>query len=182
MDDHHQEVIAYCREYGFHGLLADDAEYAAFDPPRYFSSENLKLTYKGSVETKEYMLSVLTKSLSVTQEQICIMASLLGNFLLPESDLQDLYKKINLTKRDENVKSQVISGFMFYQLCLQSFESTVKTLAEFVRTLPPASSMDSLVVAVFGGIDDKRAARFRQSVQYYLNGTASGFLKYGAPG
>lgn len=46
MDDHHQEVIAYCRECGFHGLLADDAEYAAFDPPRYFSSENLKLTYK----------------------------------------------------------------------------------------------------------------------------------------
>lgn len=46
MDDHHQEVIAYCREYGFHGLLADDAEYAAFDPPRYFSAENLKLTYK----------------------------------------------------------------------------------------------------------------------------------------
>lgn len=46
MDDHHQEVIAYCREYGFHGLLADDAEYAAFDPPRYFSSEHIKLTYK----------------------------------------------------------------------------------------------------------------------------------------
>ena len=46
MDDHHQEVIAYCREYGFHGLLADDAEYAAFDPPRYFSSEYIKLTYK----------------------------------------------------------------------------------------------------------------------------------------
>lgn len=53
MDDHKQEVIAYCREYGFHGLLADDAEYAAFDPPRYFSSENLKLTYK--VTTDEIM-------------------------------------------------------------------------------------------------------------------------------
>lgn len=48
MDDHHQEVIAYCREYGFHGLLGDDAEYAAFDPPRYFSSEHIKLTYKAS--------------------------------------------------------------------------------------------------------------------------------------
>lgn len=46
MDDHHQEVIAYCREYGFHGLLGDDAEYATFDPPRYFSSEHIKLTYK----------------------------------------------------------------------------------------------------------------------------------------
>lgn len=48
MDDHHQEVIAYCRENNFNGLIADDAEYAAFDPPRYFSSEQLKLTYKVS--------------------------------------------------------------------------------------------------------------------------------------
>lgn len=46
MDDHHQEVIAYCRENNYNGLIADDAEYAAFDPPRYFSSEQLKLTYK----------------------------------------------------------------------------------------------------------------------------------------
>ena len=32
MDDHKQEVIGYCRENNFHGLIADDAEYAAFDP------------------------------------------------------------------------------------------------------------------------------------------------------
>ncbi|KAJ9598879.1 hypothetical protein L9F63_026589 [Diploptera punctata] len=61
MDDHHQEVIAYCRENGFHGLMADDGEYAIFDPPRYFSSEHLKLTYKGSLETKEYILSEVAK-------------------------------------------------------------------------------------------------------------------------
>ncbi|XP_030761684.1 constitutive coactivator of PPAR-gamma-like protein 1 homolog isoform X2 [Sitophilus oryzae] len=166
MDDHHQEVIAYCREYGFHGLLADDAEYAAFDPPRYFSSQNLKLTYKSSIETKEYMLSVLTKSINVTQEQICIMAALLGNFLLPESELQDFYKKIDLVKRerDENGASD-----------------NLKTLADFVRGLPAPSNMDALVIAVFGSLEDKRASRFRQSVQYYLNGTASGFLKYCAP-
>lgn len=61
MDDHHQEVIAYCREYGFHGLLADEAEYAAFDPPRYFSSENLKLTYKvtTSIVIEKYILNNL---------------------------------------------------------------------------------------------------------------------------
>ncbi|CAG9769905.1 unnamed protein product [Ceutorhynchus assimilis] len=165
MDDHHQEVIAYCREYGFHGLLADDAEYAAFDPPRYFSSESLKLTYKSSIETKEYMLSSMTKALNVTQEQICIMAALLGNFLLPEIELQDLYKRINLVKNEEN-----------------NPENTVRTLADFVRFLPPPSSnMDDLVISVFGSLDDKRAARFRQSVQYYLNGTASGFLRYCAP-
>lgn len=46
MDDHHQEVIAFCRENSFDGLMAEDAEYAIFDPPRYFSSEQMKLTYK----------------------------------------------------------------------------------------------------------------------------------------
>jgi hypothetical protein len=44
MDDHHQEVIAYCRENNYHGLIADDAEYAVFDPVRYFSSETFKLS------------------------------------------------------------------------------------------------------------------------------------------
>lgn len=51
MDDHRQEVIAFCRENGFHGLMAEDAEYAIFDPPRYFSSAQLKLTYKVSALT-----------------------------------------------------------------------------------------------------------------------------------
>lgn len=42
--------------------------------------------------------------------------------------------------------------------------------------------MDALVNAMFlQYLDEKRASKFRQSVQYYLNGTASGFLKYCAP-
>ncbi|XP_044271706.1 constitutive coactivator of PPAR-gamma-like protein 1 isoform X2 [Tribolium madens] len=167
MDDHHQEVIAYCREYGFHGLLADDAEYAAFDPPRYFSAENLKLTYKGSLETKEFMINELTKSLQLTQDQLCVMAALMGNFLLTESDLQDFHKKIGITNIIRDNKSPA--------------EFNVKTLADFVRSLPPPSNMDALVNAMLGYIDEKRASKFRQSVQYYLNGTASGFLKYCAP-
>jgi hypothetical protein len=32
--------------------MADDGEYAVFDPPRYFSSEHLKLTYKVWIEVK----------------------------------------------------------------------------------------------------------------------------------
>lgn len=51
MDDHHQEVLAYCRENNLHGIIADDAEYIVFDPPRYFSAANLKLTYKVSTIT-----------------------------------------------------------------------------------------------------------------------------------
>lgn len=46
MDEHHQEVIAFCKENHYHGVIADDADYAVFDSLRYFSSEQLKLTYK----------------------------------------------------------------------------------------------------------------------------------------
>lgn len=104
MDDHHQEVIAYCREYGFHGLLADDAEYAAFDPPRYFSAENLKLTYKGSLETKEFMIPELHKTLHLSQDQVCVLTALLGNFLLPESELNDLYRRVIPNSKDSEVR------------------------------------------------------------------------------
>ena len=51
MDDHHQEVIGFCRENNYDGVLAADADYIAFDPPRYFSSQHLKLTYKVNVSS-----------------------------------------------------------------------------------------------------------------------------------
>nr|CAD7458975.1 unnamed protein product [Timema tahoe] len=98
MDDHHQEVIGYCREYGFHGLVADDGEYAVFDPPRYFSSEQLKLTYKGSLETKEYNLTQVAKGLNLSPDRFFVLAALLGNYLLTEQDLNDFYRKLGVTQ------------------------------------------------------------------------------------
>lgn len=59
-----------------------------------------------------------------------------------------------------------------------SGEAGVKAVAEYVRSLPLPSNMEALVTKVFGSADDKRADGFKQSVQYYLNGTANGFLKY----
>lgn len=53
------------------------------------------------------MISELTKTLKITQEQVCIMAALLGNFLLPESELQDLYKKLGLTKGESVSKFDI---------------------------------------------------------------------------
>lgn len=39
------------------------------------------------------------------------MAALLGNFLLPEGELQDLYKKLGLTK-GENVRLYFYNNFI----------------------------------------------------------------------
>ena len=78
MEDHHQEVIAACRDLGYHGIVADEADYAIFDPPRYFSSQHLKLTYKGALETVEFVLDDVAKSLDLLPQRFPVMAALLG--------------------------------------------------------------------------------------------------------
>lgn len=40
------------------------------------------------------MIPELHKTLQLLQEQVCVLVALLGNFLLPESDLQDLYRRV----------------------------------------------------------------------------------------
>lgn len=80
MDDHAQEVIGYCREHNLQGIIAQDSVYAIFDPPRYFSSNNLKLTYKGSLETKEYIMDEIAKCLDLNPNRFCIFAALLGEY------------------------------------------------------------------------------------------------------
>ena len=46
VEDHRQEVMAFCRDSNYHGLVAEDAEYFMFNPARLFSARLLKLTYK----------------------------------------------------------------------------------------------------------------------------------------
>lgn len=40
------------------------------------------------------MIPELHKTLQLSQDQVCVLAALLGNFLLPESELQDLYRRV----------------------------------------------------------------------------------------
>lgn len=88
MDDHEQEVIAFCREHGLQGILGQNASYAIFDPPRYFSCQNLKLTYKGSLETKEYVMDEIAKSLDLNPNRFCLFAALLGT-------LEDFFQSLH---------------------------------------------------------------------------------------
>ena len=78
LEDHHQEVIQYCRENGFHGIVADEVDYSVFDPPRYFSAQHLKLTYKGALETIEFVLDDVAKHLDLHPKRFSIVAALLG--------------------------------------------------------------------------------------------------------
>lgn len=53
----------------------------------------------------------------------------------------------------------------------------MKSVCQFVRELP-SSDVDAACVEIFGDLNDLRAAKLKQAVQYYLNGTKDGFLKY----
>lgn len=64
-DDHCQEVVGLCREKSYAGLVGCSGEYLVFQPPRYFSSSQLKLTYR--VSTTFYVnLFDLRKKLGLT--------------------------------------------------------------------------------------------------------------------
>lgn len=45
-DDHCQEVVGLCREKSYAGLVGGSGEYLVFQPPKYYSSAQLKLTYR----------------------------------------------------------------------------------------------------------------------------------------
>ncbi|CAH1644349.1 unnamed protein product [Spodoptera littoralis] len=159
-DDHCQEVVGLCREKTYAGLVGCSGEYLVFQPPRYFSSSQLKLTYRSSLETKEYMVHELPQVLDVPQDRLCLMAALLGGTILSEQSLVDFYKRLGITQ-----KKQVPP------------EALVKAICQYVRELP-SSDVDAACIDVFGDLNDLRAAKLKQAVQYYLNGTKDGFLKY----
>ena len=44
IDDHRHEVMSFVWENGYHGVMSDDGEYPLFNPPRYFSAHDIKLS------------------------------------------------------------------------------------------------------------------------------------------
>lgn len=121
----------------------------------------IMICFKGSLDTKEYIIPELLKALNIPADRLCLLAALLGNYILTENNLLDFYKKLNINTNTNKT----------------SIEQTIKTIANFVRELPSVE-LDVVSQKVFGSLSDPRCSRLRQSVQYYINGTKEGFLHY----
>ena len=79
INDHHLEVIRFCKESGFHGLVAQDADYAAFCPPHYFGASSLKLSRNGkNLTASEFLLPEVARALDLPLERFPVFAALLG--------------------------------------------------------------------------------------------------------
>lgn len=156
VNDHTMEIIEYYRDHKLDGILGVHPDYIIANTQRYFSSHDLRLSYKGSLETKEYLVSKLLTNLSLTGDHLPFVAAFLGGYvLLTESILKSIYQKVKID----------------YAL---DFESRIKRIAEVVRN-SPTNEIDEFIKHLNL---TEWAEEVKQSVEYYQRRGAFAQLKY----
>ncbi|GFS19690.1 constitutive coactivator of PPAR-gamma-like protein 1-like protein [Elysia marginata] len=169
MDDHHLEVIRFCREHNLQGIIAQESIYTIFDPPRYFSSNNLKLTYKGSLETKEYIMDEIAKCMNLNPNRFCIFAALLGNHILTDDDLIPFRDSIPSLDHGKHRKSRD-----------KLDAEMIKGICDYVRNLAAVDNLEVVGADVFKLAKTNKTElieKFKQSVHYFVSGTGEGFYR-----
>ncbi|XP_041047742.1 constitutive coactivator of PPAR-gamma-like protein 1 homolog isoform X1 [Carcharodon carcharias] len=166
IEDHHQEVIAFCRENGFHGLLAYDSDYALCNIQYYFSAHALKLSRNGkSLTTNQYLMHEVAKQLDLNPSRFVIFAALLGNHILPDEDLAAFHW--SLLGPDHPLASLKVRA---HQLVLPPCDVVIKAVAEYVRNVQDIGDLDAVARDVFkrsrSRTEDK-IEQFKRAVEYY---------------
>ena len=99
LEDHHQEVLSLYRDYGFHGLIAQDSEFALCNIPAYFSSHALKLSWNGkNLTTHQYLLSEAARQLGLKTQHLPMFAALLGRHCYVQLVVQEVKKSFSNQK------------------------------------------------------------------------------------
>lgn len=125
--DHTMEVIDYFNEHKLNAIIGLHPDYIVSNVSRYFSSHDIRLSYKGALETKEFMTSNVLSSLQLSQEQLAIIAVLLGGYILiDEPTLKTIYLKLNVEFN-------------------QDFEARIRQLANLVRAIPAGSAVEDAI-------------------------------------
>ncbi|XP_070557996.1 LOW QUALITY PROTEIN: constitutive coactivator of PPAR-gamma-like protein 1 homolog [Ptychodera flava] len=172
--DHLQEVIGYCRDYGCHGVLAQSSEYCIFDPPKLFSSHQLKLTRSGNLLTVQYLIDELAKELDLNPNRFVIFAALVGNHILPDEDLALFHWYLLGPGHPLSNLKQART----HQLVMPPTDTVIRAVAAYVRSLPSVDDLDAIAQDVFKNsqakMDDK-ITRFKQCVNYFYAGTRQGW-------
>ncbi|KAE8612850.1 hypothetical protein XENTR_v10013011 [Xenopus tropicalis] len=166
IEDHHQEVITFCRENGFHGLVAYDSDYALCNIPYYFSAHALKLSRNGkSLTTSQYLMHEVAKQLDLNPNRFPIFAALLGNHILPDEDLAAFHW--SLLGPEHPLASLKVRA---HQLVLPPCDVVIKAVADYVRNIQDTNDLDAIAKDVFqhsqSRTDDK-VSRFKKAIAYY---------------
>uniref|UniRef100_A0A667ZAL3 Family with sequence similarity 120 member A n=1 Tax=Myripristis murdjan TaxID=586833 RepID=A0A667ZAL3_9TELE len=166
IEDHHLEVIALCRENGFHGLVAYDSDYALCNIPYYFSAHALKLSRNGkSLTTSQYLMHEVAKQLDLNPNRFVIFASLLGNHILPDEDLAAFHW--TLLGPEHPLASLKVRA---HQLVLPPCDVVIKAVADYVRNLQDINDLEAIAKDIFKhsqSCTDDKVIRFKKAVEYY---------------
>ncbi|XP_042309439.1 constitutive coactivator of PPAR-gamma-like protein 2 [Sceloporus undulatus] len=166
LEDHHQEVVSFFRENGFHGLIAHDSEFALCNIPSYYSSHALKLSWNGkNLTTNQFLMQEVAKQLGLKLSSFPIFAALLGNHILPDEDLAAFHW--SLLGPDHPLASLKVRA---HQLVLPPCDVVIKAVSEYVSSIKNPSNLDVIGRDVFkhsqSRIEDK-IERFKKAVEYY---------------
>ncbi len=148
------EVIDYFHEQKLNAIIGLHPDYIIFNVSRYFSSHDIRLSYKGALETKEYMVTQVLSQLELTSEQLAILAVFLGGYILiDEVTLKKIYQKLNVEYNQE-------------------FETRIRQLANLIRPIPSGSTAEVIIKHL--NLSEFSDA-LRESIEYYQRkGTFSG--------
>lgn len=139
------EVIDYFHEYKLDGILGLNPDYIIANTSKYYSSHDLRLSYKGALETKEYLVSKLLSNLSLTPDHLPFVGVFLGGYvLIDEPMLKSIYQKINVDYTSD-------------------FEARIRKIAEIIRN-SPTNEIDEFIKHL--GLQEWANA-IKESVEYY---------------
>lgn len=151
------EVIDYYYEHKLNAIIGLHPDYIICNVSRYFSSHDLRLSYKGALETKEFMVHQVLHSLNLSPEQLSILAVLLGGYvLIDDAVLRGMFQKLNIE----------------YNL---DFETRIRKLADIVRNIPNNSTAETAIKIMnltdFSDI-------LKESIEYYQRKGIFGGKRY----
>lgn len=151
------EVIDYYHEHKLNAIIGIHPDYIVCNISRYFSSHDMRLSYKGALETKEFMVGQVLTNLQVSQEQMAIIAVLLGGYILiDETAMKQIYQKLDIEYN-------------------QDFEARIRQLANLIRPLP-ANSNAEVIVKHLNLMDFHDV--LKESIEYYQRKGIFGGKRY----
>ncbi|KAL5287107.1 hypothetical protein ACFFRR_008196 [Megaselia abdita] len=145
VNDHTMEVIEYFHEQKLDALLGLHPDYIIANVGRYYSSHDLRLSYKGSLETKEQLTSKFLSSLSLTADHMPFVAVFLGGFIrLDETKMKTIHELLGLE-------------------ATLDFEARIRKIAEIVRNSPTTDIDEFLKHLKLTDFENE----IKDSIEYY---------------
>lgn len=143
--DHSMEIIAFYHQESLDGVLGLSPDYIIANVSRFFSSHDLRLSYKGTLESKEFLTAKFLTNFSLTPDHLPYLAALFGGYtLLTEATLKKIYKKLQVNYADES-------------------EARIKRIAEIVRNSPTNDLSEFINKLELQEWQDE----LRESIEYY---------------